>query len=221
MAQRRLRSRGQLRSAHRRDDVPGQHRRQRCDVSGAALRHRQQLPRHRLPERHPARRQRRQSARHEGSGLDPSPKWAGGKTRIYYIADYYDGFNQVVEFAEKTFGWKQVPDGSHDDVLITAIIMTVSPDHVRMKQRTAKGLTKTNSIELAPVAKASRSRQGDRESVARRSRSRRSRRRSAVAPAASRSSASTAHARAMRGGAPCSRRVQSLLGDRAFGPCSG
>jgi creatinine amidohydrolase/Fe(II)-dependent formamide hydrolase-like protein len=83
-----------------------------------------------------------------------STKWAGGKTRIHYIADYYDGFNQVIEYAEKTFGWKQVPDGSHDDALITAIIMTVSPDHVRMKQRTAKGLTKTNSIELAPTAKA-------------------------------------------------------------------
>lgn len=83
-----------------------------------------------------------------------STKWAGGKTRIFYIADYYDGFNQVIEFAEKTFGWKQVPDGSHDDALITAIIMTVNPDHVRMKQRTAKGLTKTNAIELAPTAKA-------------------------------------------------------------------
>ena len=81
-------------------------------------------------------------------------KWAGGKTHIYYIADYYDRFNEVAEYAEKTFGWKQVPDGSHDDALITAIIMTVSPDHVRMKQRTAKGLTKTNSIELAPTTKA-------------------------------------------------------------------
>jgi creatinine amidohydrolase/Fe(II)-dependent formamide hydrolase-like protein len=83
-----------------------------------------------------------------------SAKWAGSKTRIHYIADYYEGFNRVVEFAEKTFGWKQVPDGSHDDALITAIIMTVDPDYVRMKQRTAKGLTKTNSIELAPAAKA-------------------------------------------------------------------
>jgi len=83
-----------------------------------------------------------------------SANWAGGKTRIFYIPEYYAGFNQVVDFAEKTFGWKQVPDGSHDDVLITAIIMTVNPDHVRMKQRTAKGLTKTNSIELAPEAKA-------------------------------------------------------------------
>jgi creatinine amidohydrolase/Fe(II)-dependent formamide hydrolase-like protein len=83
-----------------------------------------------------------------------STQWAGGTTRIHYIADYYDGFSQVVEYAEQTFGWKQVPDGSHDDALITAIIMTVSPDHVRMPQRMAKGLTKTNSIELAPTAKA-------------------------------------------------------------------
>ena len=73
---------------------------------------------------------------------------------VHYIPEYYEGFSKVIEFAEKTFGWKQVPDGSHDDVLITAIIMTVNPDHVRMKQRTAKGLTKTNSIELMPVAKA-------------------------------------------------------------------
>ena len=126
-----------------------------ADVPGAAHRHRQQLPRHRLRERRPDRRQRRQSARHEGSGVRPSPpNGRGGKTHIYYIAAYYDGFNQVIEYTEKTFGWKQVPDGSHDDALITAIIMTVSPNHVRMKQRTRKRLTKTNSIELAPTAKA-------------------------------------------------------------------
>jgi creatinine amidohydrolase len=83
-----------------------------------------------------------------------SAKWAGGKTRIHYIPEYYENFNEVVEFAEKTFGWKQVPDGSHDDALITAIMMTVSPDHVRMKQRMAKGLTVTNSITLTPLDKS-------------------------------------------------------------------
>jgi creatinine amidohydrolase len=85
---------------------------------------------------------------------DLTPKWAGTKSRIHYIATYYDDFNQVIAYAEKTFGWKQVPDGSHDDALITAIIMTVSPDHVRMKQRIAKGKTATNSIPLVPVEKA-------------------------------------------------------------------
>ena len=85
---------------------------------------------------------------------DLTPKWASTKSRIHYIATYYDDFNQVIAYTEKTFGWKQVPDGSHDDALITAIMMTVSPDHVRMKQRIAKGKTATNSIPLVPVEKA-------------------------------------------------------------------
>jgi creatinine amidohydrolase len=83
-----------------------------------------------------------------------TPKWATTKSRIHYIAEYYDNFNEVVAYAEKTFGWKQIPDGSHDDVLITAIMMTVSPDTVRMKQRIAKGKTSTNSISLMPIEKA-------------------------------------------------------------------
>ena len=59
-----------------------------------------------------------------------------------------------MEQSEKTYGWKQVSDGTHDDALITAIMMTVDPNYVRMKQRIAKGLTKTNGIELMPEAKA-------------------------------------------------------------------
>src|SRR5690606_3188678 len=70
-----------------------------------------------------------------------APKWANGTSRIHYIAEYYTNFNEVVEYAEKTFGWKQVPDGSHDDALITAIMMTVDPETVRMSQRLAKGRT--------------------------------------------------------------------------------
>ncbi|HUE90173.1 MAG TPA: creatininase family protein [Vicinamibacterales bacterium] len=82
-----------------------------------------------------------------------APKWAGTKSRIHYVAEYYANFNEVVEFAEKTFGWKQVPDGSHDDALITAIMMTVEPDTVRIKQRIAAGKTSTNGIALTPVEK--------------------------------------------------------------------
>jgi creatinine amidohydrolase len=87
---------------------------------------------------------------------DLSAKWAsaGAKARIYHIGAFYDDFNQVIAYIEKTYGWKQVPDGSHDDALITAIMMTVDPTYVRMKQRIAKGLTKTNGIELLPEAKA-------------------------------------------------------------------
>jgi creatinine amidohydrolase len=82
-----------------------------------------------------------------------SAAWAGTKSRIHYIPEYYDNFSEVVKFAEATFGWKQVPDGSHDDALITAIMMTVDPDTVRMKQRIAKGRTSTNGIALTPTEK--------------------------------------------------------------------
>jgi creatinine amidohydrolase len=79
--------------------------------------------------------------------------WAGTKSRIHYIPEYYENFSEVVKFAEATFGWKQVPDGSHDDALITAIMMTVDPDTVRMKQRIAQGRTSTNAIALTPTEK--------------------------------------------------------------------
>ena len=82
-----------------------------------------------------------------------SAAWAGTKSRLHYIPEYYDNFSEVVKFAEATFGWKQVPDGSHDDALITAIMMTVDPDTVRMKQRIAKGQTSTNGIALTPTEK--------------------------------------------------------------------
>jgi len=81
-------------------------------------------------------------------------KWAGTKSHIYHIPEFYDDFNKVVEYIEKTYGWKQVSDGSHDDALITAILLTVDPSYARMKQRASKGLTKTNAIELTPLAKA-------------------------------------------------------------------
>lgn len=83
-----------------------------------------------------------------------SAKWAGTKSRIHYIPEYYADFNLVTEFAEKTFGWKQVSDGSHDDALITAIMMTVDPGTVRIKQRIAKGKATTNGIALTPVDNA-------------------------------------------------------------------
>lgn len=83
-----------------------------------------------------------------------TPKWAATKSRIYHIPEFYEDFNKVVEHIEKTYGWKQVSDGSHDDALITAILLTVDPTYARIKQRQAKKLTKTNNIELEPLAKA-------------------------------------------------------------------
>jgi len=80
-------------------------------------------------------------------------KWAGTKSRIYYIPEYYTQFNLVTEYAEKTFGWKQVNEGIHDDPLISAIMMTVDPEKVRIQQRIAKGKATTNGVALTPMEK--------------------------------------------------------------------
>ena len=50
-------------------------------------------------------------------------------------------------------GIQQVPEGIHDDFAITAIMMTVDPASVRMRQRLAAGKFRINGVELAPASK--------------------------------------------------------------------
>lgn len=80
-------------------------------------------------------------------------KWAGSKTRIHFIPEYYD-YPGAAKWAEANLGWKQVDEGHHDDPVISSIMMTVDPDTVRIKQRIAKHKASINSIPLAPVDKA-------------------------------------------------------------------
>ncbi len=78
-------------------------------------------------------------------------KWSGQNTRVYYIPEYYDyaGLNAWLEEQ----GIKQVDEGLHDDYGITAIMMTVDPKTVRMKQRRAKDLFSINGVKLDPAEK--------------------------------------------------------------------
>lgn len=78
-------------------------------------------------------------------------KWAEGKTRVHFIPEYYD-YGGVTKWLEKE-GVKQKPEGHHDDFVITAIMMTVDPVTVRMKQRIAADKFRINGVELAPVEK--------------------------------------------------------------------
>jgi creatinine amidohydrolase/Fe(II)-dependent formamide hydrolase-like protein len=77
-------------------------------------------------------------------------KWAG-RTRVHYIAEYYD-YPEVAKWLESE-GIKQTPEGLHDDFAITAIMMTVDPNTVRMKERGAAGKFSINGIDLAPAPK--------------------------------------------------------------------
>jgi creatinine amidohydrolase/Fe(II)-dependent formamide hydrolase-like protein len=78
-------------------------------------------------------------------------KWAGGKTRVHFIPEYYD-YPGVTKWLEQQ-GIKQKSEGLHDDFAITAIMMTVDPATVRMKQRLAADKFRINGVELAPAEK--------------------------------------------------------------------
>jgi creatinine amidohydrolase/Fe(II)-dependent formamide hydrolase-like protein len=78
-------------------------------------------------------------------------KWAAGKSRAYFIPEYYD-YGGVTKWLEKE-GIKQKNEGLHDDFAITAIMMAVDPATVRMKQRIAADKFRINGVELAPVEK--------------------------------------------------------------------
>jgi len=79
-----------------------------------------------------------------------SAKWAAGKTKIHYIAEYYD-YPGAAAFADRTLGWKQVDEGHHDDPVISSIMMTVDPSTVRIQQRIARQKASINGIPLAPI----------------------------------------------------------------------
>ncbi len=78
-------------------------------------------------------------------------KWAGGKTKLYFVPEYYD-YAELEKWLE-TQGIKQTTEGYHDDFGITAQMMVVDPASVRMKERIAAGKFKINGIDLAPAAK--------------------------------------------------------------------
>jgi len=80
-----------------------------------------------------------------------SAKWAGGKTTIHYIPEYYDYPGLTRWLASQ--GIQQVDEGFHDDYGMSSQMMTVNPNTVRMRQRMAKGNFSINGVNLAPAEK--------------------------------------------------------------------
>jgi creatinine amidohydrolase len=78
-------------------------------------------------------------------------KWAGGKTRVHYVPEYYD-YDGVDRWLERQ-GVRQTDEGLHDDFAVTAQMMVVDPATVRMGQRIAANKFRINGVELAPAAK--------------------------------------------------------------------
>lgn len=82
-----------------------------------------------------------------------SSKWKGLKTTIHFIPEYYQ-YPEAYKWAAANLGWKEVPEGHHDDPTISTIMMTVDSNTVRIKQRIAKNKASINAIPLAPVDQA-------------------------------------------------------------------
>lgn len=78
--------------------------------------------------------------------------WAGGKTRVHFIPEYYD-YPGVAKWLESQ-GIKQVNEGHHDDFQITAEMMVVDPTSVRLQERIAAGKASINGVPIAPAEKA-------------------------------------------------------------------
>ncbi len=81
-----------------------------------------------------------------------SSEWAGGKTSIHYIPEYYD-YEAVTTWLETEKGITQVVEGHHDDYGITSLMMAVDPSTVRVEQRVAKGKASINGVSIVPVEK--------------------------------------------------------------------
>lgn len=80
-----------------------------------------------------------------------SQKWAGSKTKVHFIPEYYDYPGAQRWVASQ--GIKEVDEGLHDEYSITALMMAVDPKSVRVAQRVAKGKASINGVPIAPAEK--------------------------------------------------------------------
>lgn len=77
--------------------------------------------------------------------------WAGSP-RVIYVPEFYD-YGGLAKWVEEQ-GIKQVPEGIHDDFVITTQMLAVDPRSARMEQRIKAGNFKINGVDLAPAEKS-------------------------------------------------------------------
>lgn len=78
-------------------------------------------------------------------------QWKENGPRLLFVPEYYN-FGDVAKWLEQQ-GIKETPEGYHDDFAITAMMLSVDPASVRMKQRIAAGKFRINGVDLAPAEK--------------------------------------------------------------------
>ncbi len=75
-------------------------------------------------------------------------KWAGSKTTIHYIPEFYKSA-QAREFLESE-GIRQTNEGHHDSVASSTQAMVTEPSAARAAQRIAAGKMTINGVDIAP-----------------------------------------------------------------------
>lgn len=91
-----------------------------------------------------------QGMAHVAKALDA--KWRQHGTRIYFVPQYYREWTnpQGPQRLLETQGIHQIPEGLHDDFIVSAVLMSVDPQLVRMRQRVQAGKFSINGVSLAP-----------------------------------------------------------------------
>lgn len=78
-------------------------------------------------------------------------KWKDGKTKFHFIPEYYN-YGNLSKWLEER-GIKQTDEGLHDDFAMEAMMLSIDPVSIRMKQRVAAGKFSINGVNLAPIEK--------------------------------------------------------------------
>jgi len=81
-------------------------------------------------------------------------EWSDSPTRVHFIPDYYDNPRWAAWIAEQ--GIQEVPEGLHDDLRHSSIMLLVDPQAVRVEQRIRRGLFSINGVDLSDVETISR-----------------------------------------------------------------
>ena len=80
-------------------------------------------------------------------------EWAASPARAHYVQAFYEpGWVATERYTKAELGVSQTQnDGYHDDIWVTAMMMVIDPDAVRLEERRAAGLASINGVSLVPV----------------------------------------------------------------------
>lgn len=80
--------------------------------------------------------------------------WQRSGAKALFIPEYYDWPGRQKWLAGR--GYREVDEGLHDELSASAIMLSVDPASVRMKERTAAGKFSINGIPLAPAERTAK-----------------------------------------------------------------